>query len=40
VISESGSAVGVVSQENTLMHGAAPITFVSAVLSCYLRDVA
>lgn len=40
VISESGSVVGVVSQENTLAQGAANITFVSAVLSCYLRDVA
>jgi hypothetical protein len=41
VISEAGSALGVVSQENTLAQGnnAAPITFISAVLSCYLRDL-
>ncbi len=41
VISETGSAVAVVSQENALAQGhGAPITFISAVLSCYLRELA
>jgi hypothetical protein len=40
VISEIGSAVAVVSQENALHNeGAPPIAFISAVLSCYLREL-
>jgi hypothetical protein len=39
VISDIGSAVAIVSQENSLVQAeAGPITFISAVLSCYLRE--
>jgi hypothetical protein len=40
VISDIGSAVAIVSQENALVQAeAGPITFISAVLSCYLREL-
>jgi hypothetical protein len=41
VVSEAGTAIAVVSRENTFMRegNPLPIHFVSAVLACYLQDV-